>query len=227
MKTNTIQTNNVKPEVISFNRQVNYVIIENLWEYLKKDIHKEAIDIGLYAKLGLNKNSYSKIRTKEPFNLKRKWEKLKELGVEKEYMLGEKMIEIEGISQKDWENYFYYRYEYELEVNNTEKRGLTEEEKKNKFGELKKMKGKLEQSFRKLRPSKKDESAIGKLYYYFYYDKVDIPDEEMHCLYDSLKDINVDKIKKCDKELRRMIYKEIEEKSKWLRTIIEYDDLSK
>lgn len=95
---------------ILFNRRVNYLIIERLWKYKKKDIED------LYALLKINKNMYTRIRKASAYsvvNLEKLWNQkesgLKKLGLSKEIMTGEKMIEIEGIKRKHWKEYWENR----------------------------------------------------------------------------------------------------------------------
>ena len=94
----------ISQEVL-FNRQVNYLIIEKLWEFLNKGADKKKF----YDLMGVNKNAYCRIRTADTYNLvdlERRWDEknsaLKKIGLSREIMVGIEQIEIRDISQKDW-----------------------------------------------------------------------------------------------------------------------------
>lgn len=105
------------PENVLFNRQVNYLLISKLWKFLNP---RTAVS-QLYNMLGIKPNYYSRIITADTYNipnLDTKWKEnspngLHVLGLPKEYMVGNKMIEIEGIDVGDWEDYISARYDKE------------------------------------------------------------------------------------------------------------------
>ena len=210
----------ISKEVL-FNRQVNYIIIEKMWEHINKKADKDK----LYKLLGLNKNVYSRIRKADDYNivdLEKKWEqnnsRLKILGLSKEIMTGIEMIEIDGVEKAEWEKYIYYRYDIE-------------EKQKKEFvrtSDMQAFNKKLKMIFDEIVLDKATTSDIGKILYFVTYGRavvLDIPDAEMVDLLDSLKKVTVEKMKVCDKELREKIYKTMKEKWSQMDTIIKYEKL--
>lgn len=104
----------ISKEVL-FNRQVNYLLINKLWKFLNPQ--KEISE--LYNMLGIKPNYYSRIITADTYNipnLDTKWKEnsingLHVLGLPKAYMVGNKMIELQGIDLADWEDYISARYD--------------------------------------------------------------------------------------------------------------------
>ena len=207
----------ISKEVL-FNRQVNYILIEKMWEYHYKGIDKQE----MYDLLDINKNTYTRIRTADDYSyvdLEKKWEKeksaLKRLGLSKEIMIGLQVIETEDITLEDWKTYLDYRYI------NTEPSG----KRINKMSDFNK---RLKKMFDNLRVDKKTTKDIEKLHYFMVHGravKLDIPDAEMIDLRDSLKNVTIEKIKVCDKDLRKEIYEALKRKCKQINTIINYEDL--
>lgn len=208
------------PKEVLFNRQVNYLIIEKMWEYLNKDKDKQE----LYKLVGINKNVYSRIRTADTYNcvnLENRWEsknsKLRKLGLSKEIMTGQKQIEVEGITQAEWEEYLRFRYvDVEPSSYRTSVMQLTNK--------------KLKETFAGLEADKKDKRDIGKLFYFFKYGRavtLDMPDAEMVDLRDSLNHVSVENMKVCDKALRQEVYDILKEKFRQLDIIMQYEQLDK
>lgn len=205
------------PEVL-FNRQVNYLLIEKMWEYFHKNEDKEK----LYKLLGLDKNIYSRIRTADTYfcvDLEKRWETknspLRKIGLSKEIMVGYEPIETEDISLVEWEEYINYRY-VDRESNYLRSYSMQCFNKK------------LKQMFDKLEPDKKTKSDVVKLFYFFKYGRavtLDMPDAEMVDLRDSLKNVTIDKMKVCDKILRKEVYETLREKYRQLDVIIKYENL--
>lgn len=208
-------------EEVLFNRQVNYLIIEKMWMYLNKGEDKQK----LYELLDINKNMYTRIRTADVYNkvdLEGRWERknspLRKLGLSKEIMIGLEMIEIEGITKSDWEKYIRLRYESD------------DKEDYSRKSNLQSMNRKLKDTFAGLEADKKDKRDIGKLFYFFKYGRavtLDMPDAEMVDLRDSLKHVNIENMKVCDKDLRKEVYESLKEKYRQLDIILKYEALNK
>lgn len=207
----------ISQEVL-FNRQVNYLIIEKLWEFLNKGADKKKF----YDLMGVNKNAYCRIRTADTYNLvdlERRWDEknsaLKKIGLSREIMVGIEQIEIRDISQKDWGEYIKYRYE---------------DKKPSSYRTtvMQNINRKLKFTFENMKADKKDKSDIGKILYYFTYGRAsdaDMPDRELIDLRDSLKMVSVDKMKVCDKSLQKEVYELLKERYRQLDVIIKYDEL--
>jgi len=105
--------NGTKPDedTILFNCQVNYYIINGIWKYVQRQAggNNQPGVKDLYKKIGLTGRIYSGILTEKNINLERKWNSLKVMNVPKEYMMGEKMIPLKGIEEKEWRTYFEYK----------------------------------------------------------------------------------------------------------------------
>ena len=159
-------------EEILFNRQVNYLIIEKLWEHHHKGKGKDEF----YEMIGLDKNAYTRIRTADTYNcvdLEKRWERkyssLKKIGLSKEIMIGLERIETNGISMKDWNEYLDCRYDDKK--SNPERVYTMQLFNKN-----------LKLLFDSLKVDKKATSDIEKLYYFIVYGRavtLDMPDAEM------------------------------------------------
>ena len=205
-------------EQVLFNRQVNYLIIEKFWEYQNKGVDKQEF----YKLLGIDKNSYSRIRTADVYNyvdLEKRWEqknsKLHKIGLSKEIMTGLKLIEIENISIETWIKYINCRY------NN-------KKDDYDRANTMQTINRNLKKLFDGLKADKKTTSDIGKLYYFIHYGRaveLDMPDAEIIDLMDSLKKVTVEKMKVCDKKLRQEVYELLKEKCRELDIIINYDKL--
>lgn len=205
-------------EEVLFNRQVNYLIIEKMWEYLNKGKDKQE----LYNLLGINKNMYYRIRTADTYNcvnLDRRWDyensSLRKTGLSKEIMTGLEMIEINGITKENWEEYINFRYK-------------DKEQSSYRTSAMQLMNRKLKDTFAGLKADKKDKRDIGKLFYFFKYGRavtLDISDTEMIDLKESLSHVSVENMKVCDKSLRREIYELLKEKYRQLDIIIKYEGL--
>lgn len=204
-----------------FNCQINYIIIGKLWHYLKKSPQD------LYFELGITENKYSKIRTGAcPFEfLEKRWDEqnspLKRLGLPKEIMLGDSIIDLNGISKKDWEEYTFLRYGGDNDKNTNDNDNTSKKNKMRTFDR------KLRKAFSDLDDSK-TKSNIGKLYYFIKYgialdDTVD--DREMKVLQDALKKIKIGHIKACDKSLCKEIERQMQKVLHQISTIIAYNDL--
>lgn len=202
------------------NRQVNYIIIEKMWEYFNKGKDKQS----LYKLLGITKNMYSRIRTADTYNtpnLDARWEyknsDLHKLGLPKEIMTGSEQIQIEDITKEEWEKYLEFRYK------NTE----TSYERTSFMQSHNK---KLKNAFDKLKADKRDKRDIAMLFYYFKYGRaayldLDLDDAEMQDLKDSLKHVSIENIKVCDKKLRKEIYDLLKEKYRQFDIILKYEGL--
>lgn len=203
---------------VLFNRQVNYLLIEKMWEYVHKNEDKEK----LYKLLGLDKNIYSRIRTADTYyyvDLEKRWETknspLRKIGLSKEIMVGYEPIETEDISLEEWEEYINYRY-VDRESNYLRSYSMQCFNKK------------LKLMFDKLEPDKKTKSDVVKLFYFIKYGRavsLDMPDAEMVDLRDSLKNVTINKMKVCDKILRKEVYETLREKYRQLDVIIKYENL--
>ncbi|MDY2699114.1 MAG: hypothetical protein SOV61_06165 [Lachnospiraceae bacterium] len=205
-------------EEVLFNRQVNYLIIEKMWEYLNKGKDKQE----LYNLIGINKNMYYRIRTADTYNcvnLDRRWDyensSLRKTGLSKEIMTGLEMIEIEGITKENWEEYINFRYK-------------DKEQSSYRTSAMQLMNRKLKDTFAGLKADKKDKRDIGKLFYFFKYGRavtLDISDTEMIDLKESLSYVSVENMKVCDKSLRKEVYELLKEKYRQLDIIIKYESL--
>ncbi len=203
---------------VLFNRQVNYLIIEKLWKYNGKSIYE------LYNLLGITQNTYSRIRTADQYhkvNLDKEWDKkgsgLQKLGLSKEIMTGKKMIEIDGIEKKDWEEYWQCR--------NMKK----EDDKANvKSNNMAYFMEKLRKALKKLSMKETIREDIDRLYYFVIHGRpVDqgVRDIEMQDLKTSLNRIDIQKIKVCNNELREEICKLLKERYDQVNTVIQYYNL--
>lgn len=200
-------------EEVLFNRQVNYLIIEKMWEYLNKGKDKQE----LYNLIGINKNMYYRIRTADTYNcvnLDRRWDyensSLRKTGLSKEIMTGLEMIEIDGITKENWEEYINFRYK-------------DKEQSSYRTSAMQLMNRKLKDTFAGLKVDKKDKRDISKLFYFFKYGRavtLDISDTEMIDLKESLSHVSVENMKVCDKFLRKEIYELLKEKYRQLDIII-------
>ena len=208
------------PQEILFNRQVNYIIIEKMWEYMNKGKDKQE----LYNLLDLNKNVYSRIRKADNYNcvnLEKRWEnknsKLRNIGLSKEIMTGQNQIKVDGIKEEDWENYLKYRYG-DKGMDNYRTSAMQQVNKK------------LKEAFARLQADKKDKRDIGKLFYYFKYGRavtLDVQDVEMIDLRDSLNHVSLENMKECDRALQKEVYDILKEKFRQLDIIIQYEQLGK
>lgn len=204
---------------VLFNRQVNYLIIEKMWEFLNRDKDKKE----LYNLLNINKNMYSRIRKADTYNcvnLDSRWDcknsHLRKVGLSREIMTGLEMIEIEGITKADWEEYIKLRYD-------------EPDESSYRTSVMQIMNRKLKETFAGLEADKKDKRDIGKLFYFFKYGRavtLDMPDAEMVDLRDSLNHVGIDNMKVCDKALRKEVYDILKEKYRQLDIIIKYEELN-
>ncbi len=217
-----MEENNNKREKPStevlFNRQVNYMIIEKMWKYINKNENIQK----LYELLGIDKNAYSRIRRADTFqrvDLEKQWNKknsrISATGLSKEIMTGKDMIEIEGVTREEWKQYLDYRYD---------------ENDKSSFriSLMQSFNRKLNMVFGNLTANKRDKRDIAKLYYFLTYERavdLDMPDREMVDLKDSLNQVDVEKMKLCDMELKKEVYALLKEKYEQLRIIIEYSSL--
>ena len=207
-------------EEILFNRQVNYLIIEKLWEHHNKGKGKDEF----YEMMGIDKNAYTRIRTADTYNcvdLEKRWERkyshLRKLGLSKEIMIGLERIETNGISMKDWNEYLDYRY-VNTESNST------------RISVMQTFNRNLKKLFDGLVADKKATSDIGKLFYFIVYGRavtLDMPDAEMVDLRDSLNRVTIENMQVCDKELRKEIYESLKEKYRQLDIMIKYENLIK
>lgn len=209
---------------VLFNRQVNYLIIEKFWEYHNKGADKKEF----YETLGIDKNSYSRIRTANRYNcvdLEKRWEKkdsrLRKVGLSKEIMTGLKVIETEDITLKDWKDYINYRYDNDKDKN--------KKENSYRISTMQTFNKNLRKLFDGLKADKKTGNDIGKLFYFIIYGRaveLDLPDAEMHDLKDSLGKVTIEKMKVCDKKLRQEVYEAMKEKYEQLGVIVNYENLT-
>lgn len=209
-----------------FNSQVNYIIIEKLWKYM----HPHEDIQNLYELLDINKNAYSRIRTAKEYqrvNLENRWNRknspISSMGLSKEIMTGQVMMEIDGIKWEEWDKYIRYRYE---EKEEEDKKG--KEDKKKRIRYMQNFNRKLHEVFRELTINKSDKRDIAKLFYFFTYGRAvnaDIDDIEMLELKDSLNNVNVEKMKICDMELKKEVCRLLREKYKQLNIIVGYQEL--
>lgn len=199
----------------AFNCQINYIIIDKLWHYLGKPPKD------LYRQLDITENKYSKIRTGEcPLAFMTKlWDRqnnpLQKLGLPKEVMLGDSMIEIKGISRKEWEEYISKRYEG----------SSNNKDRKNR---MRNFDGKLKKAFSDLTDASKPKSNIGKLYYFIKHGAASddaIDDREMRELQEALKKIRIEHIKNCDDKLCKEIQNKMKDVLYQTDTIIAYKSL--
>lgn len=205
---------------ILLNRQINYIIIEKMWEYFNKGEDKQSF----YELLGIPKNTYSRIRTADTYNtanLEARWahknSPLHKLGLSKEIMTGLEQIQVDGITKEDWEEYLRFRYK------DTEPGSF-------RTSQMQSVNKKLKNAFDMLSADKRDRRAVGQLFYYFTYGRaayLDLPDAEMIDLRDSLKHVSIENMKTCDKKLRREIYDILKEKYRQLDIILKYEGLHK
>lgn len=205
-------------EEILFNRQVNYIIIEGLWERLNKGQDKREF----YKLLRINKNTYSRIRKADTYNcvdLDARWEAknsvIRKMGLSKEIMTGKEMIELDGITKEEWVEYLNLRY-------------VDKEVSSYRSSTMQNMNRKLNAFYKSLEVDKKDKRDIGKLLYFFTYGRSveqDLPDMEMVELKNALNHITVEKMKVCDKELREEVFVKLKEIHRQLNIIVSYDKL--
>ena len=215
------------PDEVYFNRRVNYIIIEKLWKHMNKDKDKSEF----YDLLGLNKNVYCRIRNADQYStvdLEKRWEtknsKLRQLGLSKEIMTGQEMIEVDGVTKEDWKDYIENRYENK----DIDKDKNKDKNRYERTGQMQDVNKKLKKAFARLQADKKDKRDIAKLYYYFYYGRavtLDVQDSEMIDFKDSLKHVSIENMKLCDKALRQEVYDILKEKFSQLDTIIKYENL--
>ena len=209
---------------IILNMRINYIIIEKFWKYVtKKD------KASLYKRLGVNKNTYSGIRTgKKHYVTKREGYERTNLyskGFPKNIMTGEDIIVLAGISRKDWENYLKW---YDKK-DTYEKKDIYE--KNSRDNALRDMNKKIKKAFENRRTDRTIVTPLDVLYDYFLDEektvaiKVDLTDREMKDLYDSLDSVTLEKMLKCDGNLRRKVFDVLEERYEWLKTIVKYDNL--
>lgn len=219
------------PETIT--KQINYIILENLWRY----VNKSAPITDLYDLLGLTPNAYSYIRkgdTSRYWNLKIRaeksvnnsndesaGEKIKQgtkkghlliLGLSQNVMTGIEMIEVNGIAREDWVDYLKQRYESDK----TQERAKA----------MREMTKKLHLAFSELRVDKKDRKPIDIAYYYFkrgYVPSDSVKDKEMKDLQEVLRKIKPEMISECEPGLRKEIFNELKEKYKWMDIMIKYE----
>ena len=208
---------------ILFNRQVNYMIIEKLWEYNNRDKMKDEF----YKLIGIDKNTYTRIRTASEYDyvdLEKRWNikhsPLHKIGLSREIMVGLKLIKTDGISINDWKEYIKYRYENKK----------SNPERSKAMQSLNKKLKELFQGLNDLKINRQTTSDIGKLYYFTVYGRavtLDVPDAEMIDLRDSLKNVTVEKMQVCDKKLRNEIYEALKERYEQLDVLIKYERLIK
>lgn len=194
-----------------------------------------------YECLDITENKYSEIvkGSATLSYLENKWNErdsyLKKIGLSEEIMLGRKMIEIKGFTEEKWNEYFAILYRIVIvEIEETDIEGIEniEEiekiEKKVRVKKLRSVDLELKKVFSDLESVKKTQSNLEKLYYYFKhgiaYDNSST-DREMYELKMALEQINIQRMKSCDKKLREEIYKSMQEKGRQLGLIIEYDKL--
>lgn len=234
-----MEENNNKREKPStevlFNRQVNYMIIEKMWKY----IHKKEDIQNLYELLDIDKNAYSRIRNADTFqgvDLEKRWNKkdsrISATGLSKEIMTGKDMIEIEGVTREEWKQYLDYRYDESKKVKRHSADSNYSDDEKRKISirtsSMQYFNKKLNTVFENLTANKRDKRDIAKLYYFFKYGRsvdLDMPDREMVDLKDSLNQVDVEKMKLCDMELKKEVYALLKEKYEQLRIIVEYNSL--
>lgn len=201
-----------------FNSQVNYIIIEKLWKYM----HPHEDIQNLYELLDINKNAYSRIRTAKEYqrvNLENRWNRknspISSMGLSKEIMTGQAMMEIDGITSEDWEEYIGYRY-------------AEKKEDYERSSSMQNFNKKLNEVFKKLTANRRNHRDINKLYYFFTHGKsvdADIDDIDMLDLKDSLNHVNVEKMKLCDMALKKEVCRLLKEKYEQLSTIVSYQEL--
>ena len=204
---------------ILFNRRVNYLIIEKLWISVKG----KGFITDLHTLLKIDKNMYTRIRKANTYNvvnLERLWNQkdsgIKKLGLSKEIMTGEKMIEIEGIERKDWEEYWKYR---DMEKTKDPVR----------INNMQYFNNKLNSALKKLSPNEPNKRDIDRLYYFIIYGRPadsGIQDIEMQDLKTSLNRIDIQKIKVCDNKLREEICMLLKERYEQINTVIQYNKLN-
>lgn len=232
-----INIENVSTDII-VTRQINYIILEKLWTY----VNKKASVIELYDILGLKENAYSMIRSGNTIryvNLENraKWKMssdneesdskddsdnrkksgpkkghLLKLGLSMEVMTGKEMIEVNGITREDWEEYLKQRYEMEKSPERTKV--------------MREMTKKLHLAFSELEVDKKNRKPIDIAFYYYKRRHVpsdSIEDRELKDLQEVLKKITPEMIQECNSELRKEIFNEVKEKYKWLDIMIKYE----
>lgn len=215
----TEQTPKISRQELLFNRQVNYIIIEKIWERVNRNTKKDK-EVFLYHKIGFHKNLYSQVRTGEFVDLATRWEwkdsKLRVLGLSKEIMTGLEMIEVDGITKKDWEEYFRYRY-------------IDTEKTPDRTNFMQQINRTIDIVFKGLKVNRKDERDISKLFYYFVCGKSvyeDVPEKEMLELKNSLQNITIQNIKSSSVALRLEVFNALKDVYKKLDTIIKYDNLT-
>lgn len=199
---------------ISQNLQINYIIMEKLWRFLGNKPED------WYWKLDITQNKYSEIRTGQypPTQyLKKKWDEkespLQKTGLPREIMLGEKMLEIRGVSEKEWSDYLKCRYE------------STNKDRKTK---MRTHNDKLKKAFSELTDDVTPRSNIQKLFYFMkrgVASSINIPDREMKELQEALKRVRVGHIKACNSQLRKDIERQMETVLRQIATVVAYENL--
>lgn len=94
-------------------RQINFLFINKMW----KSVNPQREIKELYDMLGVTRNYYSRVMSGDTYNipdLTRKWNEngksgLHVLGLPKEYMMGEKVIEMDYININNWKKYLAVR----------------------------------------------------------------------------------------------------------------------
>lgn len=207
-----------------FNRQVNYIIINIFWKHTH---HGERIET-LYRKLNMQRNSYGRVMSGDPYNtpnLERKWQSrtnkdvgLYVLGLSKACMLGKERIEIDGIGRAEWEDYLSYRYGGPN----------TEEEEKEK----KKFETKLKKSFDRLMVEgvrQTSKRPIDLLLYYMKHDRANTEeaakDWEIKELKRILGMLKAAHWKECENGLLKASIRELEHQLRMAKTVAEYREL--
>ena len=99
------RTRNLDTEILT-NRQINYTIFKMLW-HLRED--KSSMQ-EFYSQMGINRNRYRSIVTNDSARTPRLQEVANKLskvsGIPAEVYIGKTAFIIDGISLKDWEDYF-------------------------------------------------------------------------------------------------------------------------
>lgn len=207
-----------------FCRQVNYTIIKSLWKYM----HPQNKIEELYQKLNVTRNYMSRIVTGNTYNtpdLNRKWQSrtndgvgLHVLGLSKPYMLGEKMITIDGVELSDWQKFIKHKYE--------ESKGITNANIRSDFYK------KLHISFGSLRAGgvrQTSDRAIDILYYYMVNghakSEQDTKDLQIKELLQAMKQVRAHHWKSCEDSLLEESIENLKNQLNMARAVSDYKNM--
>lgn len=198
--------------------QVNYYVIDRIWantkggEYSKQE---------LYNLIGITKNLFSTLRTGNySVNFEklmgRKDGKLKNIGLD-DIMTGKEMIIIKDIKENEWTDYFGLKYKYEENI-----------EESDRNGKLYDFRKKVDSVINSCIKEENTSNSVYQLYYYFKNGTSiaeNIPDRKIIILKEKLKDITNNEIKRCDSDIKKEVYEELQKMCRKFETVINYEKL--